>query len=150
MLVIAPSRTARPLERSLRVAVPRPRSGWTPSTTSTTAPASFTAANTAADAATTAASPAAASTPHARTPSELPAVHANASRRPPRAALRTTIAVAGPGTIDTRTATGRKARSVRSTGYGAGGGTTRISVRRGPPAGGAGAALGGRGPGARP
>src|SRR3954454_17860416 len=107
MLVIAPSRTARPLDRSPRVAAPWPRSDWTPSTTSTTAPTSFTAVKTAADAATTAASPAAASTPHARPRTELPAVHATVAGRPPRAELCTTIAVAAPGTIDPRTATGR-------------------------------------------
>src|SRR5689334_14256683 len=115
MLVTTPSRTARPLDRVRRAAAAWPRSDWTPSTTSTTAPASFTAVNTAADAATTAARPAAASAPHARTPSELPAVHANASRRPPRAALRTTSAVAGPGASDSTSATGRNATSVPST-----------------------------------
>ena len=66
------------------------------------------------DVATTAARPAAASRPHARTPSELPAVQTNAARRPPTAALRTTIAVAGPGVIVTSTATGRNAASVPS------------------------------------
>ena len=48
------------------------------------------------------------------TPIELPAVQTSASRRPPRAALRTTIAVAGPGTIVTRTATGTNAASMPS------------------------------------
>jgi hypothetical protein len=74
----------------------------------------LTAVNTSADVATTAASPAAASRPHASTPIELPAVQTRAWRRPPIAALRTTIAVAGPGVIVTSTATGTKATSVLS------------------------------------
>src|SRR3954447_23730555 len=114
MLVTRPSRNARPVEAAARSGA-RPRSDCTPSTTSTTAPTSLTAVKTSAEAATTAATPAAASAPHASTPSELPTVHTSASRRPPRAALRTTIAVAGPGAIVTRTATGTNAASVRST-----------------------------------
>src|SRR4051795_12013879 len=106
---------ARPLDAADRGPFCRPRSDRAPRTISTSAPASLTAVNTVAEVATTAASPAAARAPHARTPIELPAVHTSASRRPPRAALRTTIAVAGPGVIVTRTATGTKARSVRST-----------------------------------
>src|SRR5918912_1089053 len=46
--------------------------------------------------------------------SARPAVPANASRRPPRAALRITIAVAGPGANESTTATGRNPSSVRS------------------------------------
>src|SRR4051812_43266611 len=115
MLVTSPSRRARPLDAAARDPGARPRSDCAPSTTRTTAPASLTTVNTVADVATTAARPAAASAPHASTPTELPAVHTSASRRPPRAALRTTIAVAGPGVIVTRTATGTNATRVRST-----------------------------------
>src|SRR3954452_8692762 len=115
MLVTRPSRSARPRDAAARGPRCRPRSDCTPSAISTTAPASLTTVNTVADVATTAASPAAARMPHASTPIELPAVQTSASRRPPRAAVRTTIAVAGPGVIVTRTATGTKARSVRST-----------------------------------
>src|SRR3954469_11418971 len=115
MLVTRPSRRARPLDAAAAGRFSRPRSDCAPSTIRTTAPASLTTVNTVAEVATTAASPAAASAPHARTPIELPAVQTSASRRPPRAALRTTMAVAGPGVIVTRTATGRNATSVRST-----------------------------------
>src|SRR3954471_20138600 len=115
MLVTRPSRNARPVEAAARSARARPRRDCTPSTMSTTAPTSLTAVKTSAEAATTAATPAAASAPHASTPSELPTVPPSASRRPPRAALRTSIAVAGPGAIVTSTATGTNAASVRST-----------------------------------
>src|SRR3954454_17499074 len=86
-----------------------------PSTISTTAPASLTAVKTVAEAATIAATPAAASTPQTKMPRELPTVVLNACRRPPRAALATTSAVAAPGVRLSSAATGTKATSIRST-----------------------------------
>ncbi len=87
------------------------RSDWMPSTISTIAPASLTAVYACADVATTAAIPSAAKAPQANTPSELPTVVSSARRRPPRTALRTTSAVAGPGASVSSRATGTKAAS---------------------------------------
>src|SRR3954463_3277556 len=88
MLVIRPSRSARPVEAATPAPDDPPRSDRSPRTISTIAPASLTAVKTSADVATTAASPAAARAPHASTPIEFPTVHTSARRGrgpPPRA-----------------------------------------------------------------
>src|ERR1700729_141823 len=79
-----------------------------------TAAASLTTVNASAEVAMTVAIPTAAQAAHASTPSELPAVVKNARRRPPRAALRTTMAVAAPGVSDSSAATGRNVTSARN------------------------------------
>ena len=72
--------------------------------------------NASTEVATTAAMPTAASRPQAKMPSELPTVVRRAAARPPRAALRTTIAVAAPGGCVSPSATGRNVSHVASMG----------------------------------
>jgi hypothetical protein len=74
----------------------------------------LTAVNAAADVATVVAIPTAAKQPQASTPTELPVVVRNAWRRPPRAALRTTSAVAAPGVIVSSAATGANVSNTRN------------------------------------
>src|SRR5215211_890773 len=94
---------------------PARRSQYAPSSTSPAAPTSLSTVNAVAEAATTAARPTAAAIPHISTPTSLPRVVASASCRPPRAALRTTSTVAGPGVRVRSAATGRKLQSISLT-----------------------------------
>ncbi len=80
-----------------------------PSVTRTTPPPIFNPSYASRDARISEETPTAESTAHIRTPRLLPAMAARAVRRPNRAEVRMTVAVAGPGVRLTTTATSRKA-----------------------------------------
>src|SRR5215218_5972744 len=79
---------------------------------STAAPVTLSAANASSEAATSAEMPSADNTAQASTPALLPAIVASAVRTPPRSALRTIIAVPGPGVTVINAAIGRNAHSI--------------------------------------